>query len=258
MDHAVSVVLGKAEGTRAQPWCTPCETTRDWPSILSCWWPVGTCRACATGPRECGLRVADSDFMRGVILPMVQYPSEPLKTRTSTTPIPIPTSLSRELAAHVARWRSYTLLTNAWGDQLSPRSLQRALVQARSQVPGLAPNYRYQDLRHYLASMLIAAARTSRSSKPGSDTPVRRPPSTPTVTSGPTPTRAVEQPWTQYLRLAWNKATGNRADPPASADGFGQLPPSGFAYDRSLRPDRRRFGPHGLVWRFCLRTICGP
>jgi integrase len=38
----------------------------------------------------CGLRIADVDFMRGVVAPAVQYPAEPLKTETSRTAIPIP------------------------------------------------------------------------------------------------------------------------------------------------------------------------
>ena len=38
----------------------------------------------------CGLRVADVDFMRGIISPAVQYPAEPLKTEISRTPVPVP------------------------------------------------------------------------------------------------------------------------------------------------------------------------
>jgi len=36
----------------------------------------------------CGLRVADVDFMRGVVSPEVQHPAEPLKTETSRIPFP--------------------------------------------------------------------------------------------------------------------------------------------------------------------------
>jgi hypothetical protein len=49
----------------------------------------------------CGLRVADVDFMRGVVSPAVQYPAQPLKTETSMTPVPIGQSLALELSAHV-------------------------------------------------------------------------------------------------------------------------------------------------------------
>ena len=104
----------------------------------------------------CGLRVADVDFMRGVIAPEVQYPAEPLKTETSRTPIPIPQTLALELAAHVAARRAETVLTNEYGRQLHPRSLEDAFVKARAAVPGLPPGFRFHDCRHYFASLLIA------------------------------------------------------------------------------------------------------
>jgi integrase len=105
----------------------------------------------------CGLRVADVDFMRGIINPTVQYPDKPLKTDTSKTPIPIAATMAAELSAHVADWPAVTLLTNASGGQLSPTSLEVTMRAARPKVPGLAPNFRYQDLRHYYASLLIAS-----------------------------------------------------------------------------------------------------
>ena len=106
----------------------------------------------------CGLRVpADIDFMRGVIHPRVQYPAEELKTETSRTPVPIPRSLALDLSAHVAAWPGEWLLTNDRGGQLGPWQLQRAMRDARAKVPGLPAGFRYQDLRHYLASLLIAS-----------------------------------------------------------------------------------------------------
>ena len=66
----------------------------------------------------CGLRVADVDFMRGIVSPAVQYPAEPLKTETSRTPVPIPESW-RTPSAHV-RGGGGALLTNEWGQQLAP------------------------------------------------------------------------------------------------------------------------------------------
>ena len=79
----------------------------------------------------CGLRVADVDFMRGIVSPAVQYPAEPLKSPTSETPIPIPAPMSARLSAQVASWPAETLLTNESGGQLSPTSLEVAMRAAR-------------------------------------------------------------------------------------------------------------------------------
>lgn len=105
----------------------------------------------------CGLRVADVDFMRGVVHPTVQYPAVELKTDTSRTPVPIPASLAAELSAHVAEYRAEMLLTNDAGGQLEPWRLERVMRSARAKVAGLPDGFRFQDLRHYLASLLIAS-----------------------------------------------------------------------------------------------------
>ena len=73
------------------------------------------------------------------------------------TPIPIPASLALELSAHVACWPGTTLLTDERGGQLGPWALERAMRAARVKVDGLPQGFRYHDLRHYLASLLIAS-----------------------------------------------------------------------------------------------------
>jgi integrase len=105
----------------------------------------------------CGLRVADVDFMRGSVNPAVQYPAEALKTETSRIAIPVPQVLALELAAHVRDYPGSTLLTNELGDQLGPWALERVFRVARAAVDGLPAGFRYHDLRHYLASLLIAS-----------------------------------------------------------------------------------------------------
>jgi integrase len=74
-----------------------------------------------------GLRTTDVDLAGGFARPVVQHPAEPLKTEMSRTPIPIPAVLTQELAS------------------------------ARRRVDGLPPEFRFHDLRHYFASLLIAA-----------------------------------------------------------------------------------------------------
>ena len=104
----------------------------------------------------CGLRVNDVDFMRGVISPAVQYPAEPLKTETSRTAIPIPQTLTLELSAHVGRYGAETILTQRVRAAACASVYGGRDAADAGKVTGLAANFRYHDLRHYLASLLIA------------------------------------------------------------------------------------------------------
>ena len=48
-------------------------------------------------------------------------------------------------------------MVNETGERLGPWMLERAVRSARRKVPGLPPGFRYHDLRHYFASLLIAS-----------------------------------------------------------------------------------------------------
>lgn len=102
----------------------------------------------------CGLRVVDVDFMRGVVTPAVQYPAQPLKSDTSRTAVPIPRSLALELSegAQDRRW----VVESPVGEQVGPWQVDRAIRAARP-AAGMPEGFRYHDLRHYFASLLIAA-----------------------------------------------------------------------------------------------------
>jgi integrase len=94
--------------------------------------------------------------MRGIVTPAVQFPAVPLKTETSKTPVPIPAELALELSAAVARWGSGWLVTDGIGGQSSTWAIERAMRSARTKVSDLPAEFRFHDLRHYLASLLIA------------------------------------------------------------------------------------------------------
>src|SRR3954465_2456563 len=104
-----------------------------------------------------GLRVWDVDFMRGVVRPGQQGDGEPLKSETSRTPLSIPSELALELSAAVARWGGDYVVTDGAGRQSSTWAIERAVRAARSKVDGLPEEFRFHDLRHYLASLLIGS-----------------------------------------------------------------------------------------------------
>lgn len=104
----------------------------------------------------CGLRKDDIAWLKNVIHPAVQYPAEPLKTDESKAPIPVAPELIADLAAHLVKFPSdETVLTNTLGQQLAPWILQRAVTNARKAAQ-LPAEFRFHDLRHYYASLLIA------------------------------------------------------------------------------------------------------
>jgi integrase len=104
------------------------------------------------------LRPEDVDFIRGVVSPTIQWPNEPLKSDTSKTRIPIPNELSLELSAAVAQGRGLTIVTAEDGRPIAgPWAIERTVRDARTKVEGLPAQFRFHDLRHYFASLLIAS-----------------------------------------------------------------------------------------------------
>lgn len=104
-----------------------------------------------------GLRIADVDFVRGIVRPIQQGAGEPLKTETARTPLPIPRELSMELSAAVSRWGGAFVVTDGTGRQTSTWAIERAVRAARPKVAGLPEAFRFHDLRHYLASLPISS-----------------------------------------------------------------------------------------------------
>ncbi|OCB54505.1 hypothetical protein A5677_19915 [Mycobacterium malmoense] len=95
----------------------------------------------------------------GQLVPVQQY-GGPLKTAGSAAPIPVPRELTLLLSAAVARHPSDWLVPRAinGGDRpCSPNTVEAAIRDARAQVEGLPDRFCFHDLRHYLASLLIAS-----------------------------------------------------------------------------------------------------
>jgi integrase len=117
------------------------------------------------------LRVSDVDFIRGVVHPVRQWPDEPLKTPGSEAAIPVPRDLALLLAASVQKYPSEMMVTrgpattrvgalaaNGLGAHCAPPwSIERAMRDVREKVDGLPEGFTFHDLRHYLASLLIAS-----------------------------------------------------------------------------------------------------
>ncbi|WP_460356697.1 tyrosine-type recombinase/integrase [Mycobacterium sp. ZZG] len=119
------------------------------------------------------LRVSDVDFIRGVVHPVQQWPEKPLKTDGSAQPLPIPNDLALLLSASVQRYPSEMMVTGGVaGEPAPPWVIERAVRRARAdrftgsdakvltvdrEKVQLPDGFSFHDLRHYLASLLIAS-----------------------------------------------------------------------------------------------------
>ena len=105
-----------------------------------------------------GLRVCDVDFIRGVVHPKQQWGGKPLKTDGSDQPIPIPRDLALLLSASVQKYPSDMMVTSGPSTtRCGPWLLDRAMRDVRGRVEGLPEGFSFHDLRHFLASLLIAS-----------------------------------------------------------------------------------------------------
>ncbi|WP_297725723.1 tyrosine-type recombinase/integrase [Mycobacterium sp.] len=90
--------------------------------------------------------------------PVQQWPAKPLKTIGSNQAIPIPRDLALLLSASVKTYPSEMMVTNGLGtDRCAPWIIERAIPDARDSIDGLPEGFSFHDLRHYLASPLIAS-----------------------------------------------------------------------------------------------------
>lgn len=102
------------------------------------------------------LRVEDVDFVNGVVAPKAQWLDEPLKSDISRTPIPIPKEMAHLLAEAIKLGDGRFLASDQWGNPAGPWTIERA-IRACREPAGLTSAFRFHDLRHYFASLLIAS-----------------------------------------------------------------------------------------------------
>ena len=96
--------------------------------------------------------------------PRRQWPDKPLKTPGGEQAIPIPRDLALLLSASVKAYPSEFMVTN--GPGTGPWIIERAIRDARDKIDGLPEGFSFHDLRHYLASPLIASGADIKTVQP--------------------------------------------------------------------------------------------
>jgi integrase len=91
-----------------------------------------------------------------MVAPSVQWGDKPLKSELSRRPIPIPPDVARLLASVMPLGDGSHLVSDQWGNAGGPWTIQRAVCAAGPRI-GLPEGFRFYDLRHYFASLLIAS-----------------------------------------------------------------------------------------------------
>lgn len=102
------------------------------------------------------LRVEDVDFVAGVVSPSIQWVDEPLKSEASRTPVPIPKEMAHLLADAIQLGDGRFLVSDQWGNAAGPWTIKRA-IRACREPASLPGDFRFHDLRHYFASLLISS-----------------------------------------------------------------------------------------------------
>lgn len=101
-----------------------------------------------------GLRRDDVNWLKGVVSPVQQWPDRPLKTAESMADIPVPRELTQMIAKDMLAEQTH-VLRNEWERPCAPWVIERHFRAAAGAIEGLPDGFRFHDLRHHYASLLI-------------------------------------------------------------------------------------------------------
>lgn len=105
---------------------------------------------------ECAaLELDDVDWVEGAVTVSKQHGKADLKSDRSGDTVPIPLELATMMRENISG--GVRVIPGVFGRGVGPYQLNREWIDARAKVKGLPEGFRHHDLRHYFASMLIAA-----------------------------------------------------------------------------------------------------